>query len=43
MKGVTSEQQAAEQVHFCTVTVFGLVNFDRDLERFADLQRLSLS
>jgi len=42
MKGVTSEQQAAEQVHFCTVTVFGLVNFDRDFERFADLQRLSL-
>jgi len=23
------EQQAAEQVHFCTVTALGLVNFDR--------------
>ena len=37
------EQQAAERVHFCTVTALGLVNFDRDFERFADLQRLSLS
>jgi len=37
------EQKAAEQVHFCTVTALGLVNFDRDFERFADLQRLSLS
>ena len=23
------EQKAAEQVHFCTVTALGLVNFDR--------------
>ena len=23
------EQQAAERVHFCTVTALGLVNFDR--------------
>ena len=37
------EQQAAERVHFCTVTALDLVNFDRDFERFADLQRLSLS
>ena len=37
------EQQAAEQVQFCTVTALDLVNFDRDFERFADLQRLSLS
>ena len=39
------EQQAAEQVHFCTVTALGwrLVSFDRDFERFGGLQRLSLS
>ncbi len=37
------EQQAAKRVHFCTVAAFGLVNFDRDFERFADLQQLSLS